>query len=344
MSKHRILLVGCGGIADAWLTPAQTFFQEQGKIVALVDLRPEAAKAKAEKYQMSDTWIGSCLKSGIEEAKPDVVFDCTIPEGHYSVTKIALEAGCHVLGEKPVASESSQAMELIKLADEHERVFSVIQNRRYLGSVRRVIELIQSGLIGDVHTINADFFMAAHFDGFRRDMPHVLLADMAIHTFDSARYLSGKNATSVFCHEFNPDGAWCNYGGSAHALFKMEDGVVFNYRGSWAADGHHTDWNSAWRIIGTKGTILWDGDSKIEAEFLPGDRDLSQFFQDYKKETYEPLKLEEYREGHAGLIGDFFQAIETNTNPLTVASDNVHSFMMVERAIESAEKCREIDF
>jgi len=43
------------------------------------------------------------------------------------------------------------------------------------------------------------------------------------------------------------------------AIFEMSNGVVFNYRGRWCAEGLNTPWECTWRAVGEKGTALWDG-------------------------------------------------------------------------------------
>ena len=60
-----------------------------------------------------------------------------------------------------------------------------------------------------------EFFKAPHFGGFREEMAHPLLVDMAIHAFDAARYLLGADPVSVYCEAFNP--AWSWYAGDAAA-------------------------------------------------------------------------------------------------------------------------------
>lgn len=89
-------------------------------------------------------------------------------------------------------------------------------------------------------TLDADFYLVAHFDGFRTEMDHVLLLDMAIHTFDQARYISGQDAEHDYAADWNPSGAWYRHGANAVAFFKMTDGVRFSYRGSWCAEGLNT--------------------------------------------------------------------------------------------------------
>ena len=88
---------------------------------------------------------------------------------------------------------------------------------------------------------------------------------MAIHTFDAARYLSGQDAAAVYCYEFNPANSWYSADASAHAaIFEMTNDVVFSYRGSWASEGVHTPWESVWRVVGTKGSLTWDGGTGLQ--------------------------------------------------------------------------------
>ena len=75
----------------------------------------------------------------------------------------------------------------------------------------------------------------------------------------------GKKPLAVYCHETNPKGSWYRHGASANAIFEFDDGAVFTYRGSWCAEGANTSWESRWRIVGSKGTILWDGADEFQA-------------------------------------------------------------------------------
>ena len=94
-----------------------------------------------------------------------------------------------------------------------------------------------SGAIGALTSVHADFFLAPHFGGFREEMDHVLLLDMAIHGFDALRCMTGLNASGVYCREWNPPHSWYRQGSSAAAIFELENGAVFVYRGSWCAQG-----------------------------------------------------------------------------------------------------------
>jgi predicted dehydrogenase len=325
------ILVGCGAMSGDWLRSAN----ELGvQIVGLVDIdRPNAEKRRAEFGLKAP--IFSDFRESFRQVSADAVFDCTIPAVHKEVSGSALVAGFHVLEEKPLALTIPDAVELVDLARRTDRVHAVVQNRRFNRGIRRLRRMIESGIIGDVTTVHVDFFAGPHFGGFREVMPHVLLADMAIHPFDAVRFLLGVDAEGVFCEEWVPKNSWYQYGPSAVAVFRMEKAIRFTYRASWCADGFRTSWDATWRVIGTEGTLLWDGYDEVKAEQL--------IFQEgaFLNETrlhlsgVEPPTSE--TRGHFSVMSQFVEAIRGGRSPETSSADNIRSLAMVQAAIESSE-------
>ncbi|HEY3379587.1 MAG TPA: Gfo/Idh/MocA family oxidoreductase, partial [Armatimonadota bacterium] len=223
--KIRAVLAGCGGISNAWL--GSEAMKAGAEIVGLVDLNPEAARAKAEQHGWAQAAIGTELGRMLDDTHPEVVFDCTVPSAHINVTLEALRHGCHVLGEKPLADTLEHAREMVAAAQQAGKLYVVMQNRRYDARIRRLRAFLDSGAIGKVTTVQSNFFLGADFgpENFRTHMRHVLILDMAIHTFDAARFLMGATPLSVYCHEWNPSGSWYDYDASALAHFEMSDGV-----------------------------------------------------------------------------------------------------------------------
>jgi predicted dehydrogenase len=338
---YRTLLVGCGSMSAAWLSPVRDYFSDRIEIVGLVDLNLESARKRASEFGLGGARTGVSLDAALAELKPDVLFNVTVPEAHYSTCKAALLAGADVLVEKPLAPTVAEARELLEASARTGKLLAVIQNRRYDGFIKAVREALRSGMIGRVHSIYADFFLAPRFGGFREVMRHPLLLDMAIHTFDQARFLTGLNALHATCHEFNPPGSWYAHGASAVATFELTGGAVFNYRGSWCAQGLQTSWESAWRIIGESGTLLWNGSDAMQVERVEGPPTSGEFIQPAKPAAVPPIETPPQCCGHSGLIGDFLDALDTGRPPQTIASDNIHSLAMVEAAVRSAESgCR----
>src|SRR5271166_4525265 len=224
------VLVGCGAMSRAWLQAAAKF--PDLRIVGLADLDVDRAKERATEFSLKDAVIARDVHALIAESRPDLVFDVVVPSARHEVVSASLEAGCHVLSEKPMAETLADARDLVHRAKAAGRIHAVVQNRRYLAGVRRIARALRSGAIGPITSVHADFFLAPHFGGFREDMDHVLLLDMAIHSFDALRCMTGLTASGVYCREWNPPHSWYRQGASAAAIFDLDNGAVFVYRGS----------------------------------------------------------------------------------------------------------------
>lgn len=333
----RVVLAGCGGITRAWF--AHVNDAPEIEVVGLVDLDERAAIEKKEQQGLESARTGTDLAEVIAATNADTVFDCTVPAAHHSVVTTALTSGCHVLGEKPLAGSMEQAREMVTLARERGLTYGVIQNRRYLNSIRQFRTILSRNTIGRPHTFNADFYLGCHFGGFREEMEHVLLLDMGIHSFDQARFLSGEDPVAVYCYEYNPAGSWYAHGASAMAIFEMADGSVFNYRGSWCAEGLNDSWQCRWKVVGESGSAVWDGDASISTEVPVDGQD--GFIRKQVRADYPPVESLTHT-GHAGVIQDFYDAVTGNTAPMTRAEDNIRSLAMVFGAIESAREGRRV--
>lgn len=333
--RHRAVLCGCGAMAKGWLRALteSSVLREKVEIVGLVDLDQATAEALAAEFNLRNILIGTDLPGVLRESRADLLFDIVVPAARRAVVAAGLAHGCHVLSEKPMAATLDEARELRGLATAASRIHAIVQNRRFIGGVRRIRRLIQSGALGELTALHCDFFLGPHFGGFREQMDNVLLLDMAIHTFDAARFMSGKEALAVYCHESNPQGSWYRHGAAANAIFEFSDNVTFTYRGSWCAEGANTSWESAWRIIGSAGTLLWDGGDCFVANVVTGREGFLR--------SVAPIAVPEAEDrtdtdGHASVIEHFIRAIDAGTVPETDGSDNIKSLAMVFGAIDSA--------
>jgi len=294
----RAVLVGCGGMAGAWLKPAATV--PGLEIAGLVDIRRENAERRREEFGLTRAVVGTDLRAMLKAVKPDIVFDVTVPESHCGVVTQALRNGCHVLGEKPMADSMTNARRMLAAARKSRRIYAVTQNYRYNAQIQALRQVAHSGRIGDVTTVHCDFFLGPHFGGFREQMDHVLLLDMAIHTFDAIRFVSGQSAAAVYARDWNPAGSWFRHGASAVATFEMTGGVVATYRGSWCAQGMSTPWNSQWRVLGSRGTATWDGAGEVKAQAQKGRKGFVREMADVPV-TVRPVA----HSGHDALIREF---------------------------------------
>jgi predicted dehydrogenase len=332
----RAILVGCGAMAKGWIEALTTAPELAGRVelVGLCDVDLAAAELMGAAFHLDAAQTGTDLPAMLAALRPDILLDVVIPAARHSVVTMGLAHGCHVLSEKPMAASLAEAEDMVQKARAAGRIHAVTQNRRYVPGVRRIREAIASGVLGRLTELHADFFVGAHFGGFREQMDHILLLDMAIHTFDAARFMADQQPQAVYCHETNPAGSWYQAGASARAIFEMSDGVIFCYRGSWAAQGANTSWESAWRVVGTEGTLLWDGEDNMTAHRVSGNEG---FFLPLTPIDLPEAAHPEDTLGHRSVLHRFLMGVETGTAPETQGADNIRSLSMVIGAIHSAE-------
>ncbi len=311
------------------------------EVVAWVDLRPEAAARAAAEHGLGDIHIGADLAAAIDATRPDFVVDVTVPEAHRDVTVAALGAGLPVLGEKPMAATLEQAREMVAASERAGLLYMVSQSRRYNRGLAALRALIAEQLGSPLGILNSDFYLGPHFGGFRDRMDSPLLLDMAIHTLDAARYLSGADPVAVYCEEFNPPWSWYAGNACATAIFELTGGLRYTYRGSWCGEGRPTSWEAEWRAVGPRGSATWDGHDTPVAEVVT-ERESDAFEAPVERREGALPPTEGFGEGIAGSLRDFLHALRTGATPMGECHDNIKSLAMVFAAIESARSGRRV--
>ncbi len=230
-----------------------------------------------------------------------------------------------------MANSMEEARLMVRTSEEAGKLYMVSQNYRLNPLPTTMRDAIRGGMIGDVTTVNADFYIGAHFGGFRDEMPSPLLLDMSIHHFDLSRYMSGADPVAVYAKEFNPKASWYQGDVAASCIFEMSDGVVFTYRGSWCAQGFNTPWNGNWRFIGTNGALLMEYDQQPRAQVVAGNEG---FVYPFEEKTLDLVEMP-YR-GQSAALREMLAFLNDGTVPQSECHDNIKSLAMVFAAIESS--------
>lgn len=314
-----LVLVGAGGMGRAWLATIQA--EPGAEVAGVVDLDLDAARGALADAGLDGVPVGTDAVALARETGARAIVNVTVPAAHHPVTTAALFAGLPVLGEKPVAESVPRALSLAAAAEVTGELFVVSQSRRYNRQLFAFRE--QARTLGDLGVLTTEFFKAPRFGGFRDAMAHPLLLDMAIHPFDTARFLLGAEPVSVYCEEFNPSWSWYDGDAAATAVFEMTGGVRYAYTGSWCSPGRETSWNGAWRLSGRDGTALWDGDHEPVVE---GPRD----------RPHDAAEGADPGDGIAGSLAAFLAALDGGPTPMGEVHENVLSLVMVAAAVESA--------
>ncbi|MGO4470970.1 Gfo/Idh/MocA family protein [Arthrobacter sp. M-10] len=333
----KVLLVGAGAMGHTWLGAVEA--SPLVELSGIVDLNLDAARASAASIGKPDLPVGRGTAQLASDVGAQAVINVTVPAAHHPVSAEALFAGLPVLGEKPVASTVAQGLSLVAAAELTGQLFMVSQSRRYNRDLFAGKAL--AGGLGRLGTLSADFFKAPHFGGYRDQMEHPLLLDMAIHQFDMARFLLDADPVSVFCEEYNPAWSWYRGDAAAVASFEMSGGERFVFNGSWCSPGQETSWNAAWRLGGENGTVVWDGDNPpTVTPSSPADAAADIAVED-TVQVHAPVHpgrrvVEEPGPDVHGSLHEFVSALRTGTPPMGQVHANILSLAMVEAAIESA--------
>lgn len=193
MEPLKCAVIGCGGIAQVHAGVLAR--QESAQLLAFADIRPERARALAEKYGGN---AYDSMEALLEKERPQVLHLCTPHYLHTPMAKVAAERGIHVFSEKPPVISPAQWEEFQKLG-ERVRVGVCFQNRYNL-SVAFCRELLESGRAGKI-------LGARGFVTWRREAPYYTesgwrgslategggaLINQAIHTLDLMGVFMGK--------------------------------------------------------------------------------------------------------------------------------------------------------
>jgi predicted dehydrogenase len=319
-----VVLLGAGNMGRNWLQLLHG--SPDTDLVGLVDLDRSAAEGAAESIGRPDLALGTSITEVAGAVAVDAVVNVTVPEAHLPVNLEALGLGLPVLCEKPIVPTVREALILAAAAETAQRLLMTSQSRRYYRSLNQFRAAV--GGLGDIGMVTTDFQIGPRFGGFRDRMPHPLLLDMAIHAFDSCRYLLSADPVSVYCDEFNPPWSWYEGDAAAVAVFEMERGTRFVFTGSWCNEGRPTSWNGQWTARGAGGSAAWDGLTAPAVDGMAAERaaDLAT-----QQDAAVP-------EAIAGALADFLSALRTGATPYGDIHSNVWSLAMVQAAVESADR------
>ncbi len=141
----------------------------------------------------------------LDDPGVDAVHVCTPNAEHYRMAKDALDAGKHVLCEKPLANSIGQAQELVKIASEKRLRNGVCHNLRYYPMVQQMRRMRDNGDLGDIlavqGTYSQDWLLYESDWNWRVDSqisgPSRCMADIGSHWFDMAEHITGLHVTSL---------------------------------------------------------------------------------------------------------------------------------------------------
>jgi predicted dehydrogenase len=193
MSKTvKIAVVGAGSISESHLRSYKE--NPQAELYAICDLNEERARAKAEKYGIPNVYTD--YNELLKDPNIDAISVCTWNNGHAPISIAALNAGKHVLCEKPLCKTVEEAVAVEEAVRSSGKTLQVGFVRRYASNTRIVKEYIDNGEFGDIYYAKATCIRrlgnpGGWFSDIERSGGGPLI-DLGVHVIDLCWYLMGR--------------------------------------------------------------------------------------------------------------------------------------------------------
>lgn len=237
MSKVRVALIGCGGIARSHAVGYQRI-ADRVDVAFCCDPNLDNAKEKAAQ-------LGGEPVDDYEQIldQVDAVDICTPHHLHYPQANDALVAGCDVLVEKPMANLQAECEVLADLADEHDRRLMVGYVLRYMPAMQKLKSVIEAGTYGEIIQLASS--VEARVTG--EQLPWAAKKDQlgggvlfshGCHTVDLMVWLAGPAARVAMLGN-NINAEWMEGEGTAQVIIEFESGALGHHTSSWALVHKH---------------------------------------------------------------------------------------------------------
>ena len=341
MARARVGVIGAGWWATTAHIPSLRTY-EKADLVGIADPNPDKLAAAASYYEVDGAFLNY---HDLLERVDGVVI--AVPHAyHYQIARDALDAGAHVLVEKPMVLKSSHAWDLVRRAEQKGLELMVGTTFQFTEQAHRVREIVRSGAIGDLLHVSGLF--ASMVENFLRSRPEAYrpmfeypvtgpepnsYSDPKIsgggqgqtqlsHAMGMVFWVTGRHATEAFAYMENFDLAVDLVDAIS---YRLDNGAV-GTMGATGSVGIDQDQNQEFRYYGTKGQVRQD--------MIHGRADA--FFNDGTSEVVPDLAEDEiYPLGRpARVLADLTVGQGMNLAPGRVAA---HTVALLEAAYQSAE-------
>jgi predicted dehydrogenase len=319
----RLVQVGLGGWGSDWAANVVPLVRS-AEFAGFVDSSVEARKRAETSLRLDAKRLFPTLAEAFEAIEAEGVVVVLPAVGHAPAAQAALEAGKHVLVEKPFTATLEEGMALIALAERLGRILMVSQNYRYHAAVMTAADLVARRTFGRPLSATIEFRQDWKAAGHRyHDIPGPLLLDMGIHHFDMVRMIFGEEVARVACRSWNTPYSPFGDHAAAQALLELQSGIVVSYHGSWLRRGVPTTWSGEWAIECEEGELLFAARPGPVAPAHAG----KLFLRRATGKTEELATNPVHAEDRAGTLDAFVRAIRSGREPpfFPSARDNIRS-------------------
>ncbi|NKB70772.1 MAG: gfo/Idh/MocA family oxidoreductase [Candidatus Latescibacteria bacterium] len=266
--KLRVGIIGAGGIAGAHMRYYAQM--DDVELVALADISEAAMAAKAEEYGVESCYTD--YKKMLKEAQPDAVSVCT-PNGLHAPNSIAaLNAGAHVLVEKPMAMNARQCKAMLAAAEKNKRKLVIAFQHRFEPETQFIKKQVDAGYLGEIKFARVQALRRRGIPNWgvfgRKDLQGGgPLIDIGVHALEMTHYAMGSptpvaasGQTFTYLGDKPSDvlSQWPNWDYKNYTVedlaigqIRFENGAVLHLESSFAA--HIPNSVMTFELMGEKG-------------------------------------------------------------------------------------------
>jgi predicted dehydrogenase len=336
MAKKKIgvAVIGSGSIATHRHAPEYSTHPDV-EIRAFVDRVPERAEKLAKKYDAKalDDYKDALTMKGV-----DAVSVCTPNAFHAQIAVAALNAGKHVLCEKPMATSAAEAKAMIAAREKARKVLMVGHNQRLAPLHVKAKQLITDGVIGKIVTFRTSFshpgpetWSIEGPTGWFFDKKQAFvgsMGDLGVHKADLLRWLLGEEIVEVAAMVEHLNKPMGNVDDNAVCLLRAQSGAMGTLTASWT---HNPGEDNATTIYGEKGILRLGSDPNFSVivELATGEK---QFIQAGKMQTNESGG-----QSDTGVIKAFVNSIQTGAEPPIPGEEGYKSLAVILACLKSSQ-------
>lgn len=333
-------IIGCGKIAQVRHLPEYAD-NPSARIIGVYDINRARAEEIGEKYH---TRVYESYEEMLENSEIDAVSICTANFSHCEIAVRAMEAGKHVLCEKPMAVTYEDCRRMVDTARKTGRFLMVGHNQRLTKTHKKARDLIAHGEIGRVITFKSSFAHSGP-ENWTVDRKNVwffdkkaaafgAMADLGIHKTDLIQFLTGKNILEAFAltgtlDKKDQDGNAIGVDDNAICIYKLESGILGTVTVSWSNYGAE---DNSTILYGTEGCmkIYCDPEYSIVVEKKDGQRVL-----------YDIDRIQTNdNQSKSGVIDSWISCLEKGNPPEISGEDAFNAMKAVFAALQSAQTGR----
>jgi len=265
MGRLKVGVLGCGSIATRRHLPEYKA-NDGVEIVAVCDIIKERAQEIAKIYQAK---AYTNYEELIANDEIDIISVCLPNNLHAPATIAALNAGKHVLCEKPMATSLEEAEQMIAAANKNNKKLMIAQNQRFVASHEKARNLIASGKLGKIYSFRTTFGHSGpedwSVDGrdswfFNEEEAFIgAMGDLGVHKIDLIRFLLNEDIveTAGFVETSAKEDTAVD--DNAVSILKTESGIVGTMAASWS---YNANQDNSTIIYGENAIIRLEDDPK----------------------------------------------------------------------------------